>query len=227
MSFTTNKSKSYIVDSNTKVHPMTIKSIKPPVLEDDETDGNKIPYKAYVDDLEYGAMFNKLDNYMGDIDEDTRFMKYKVSITLASWTSGLLGVFLILFARAETDAFSSQPKLTWLFILGCFLLAPVGFWFVAFFCASREERQRRREIRRRRKKRMAEFRNMTDDTRLENEVKQAKVQRVIDKKKSEYEKAIHEREVFRANPLGYPNPSGSRRRDDTHNPKAIRNLPTM
>eukprot|EP00602_Paraphysomonas_sp_CaronLab_P002485 CAMPEP_0185037146 /NCGR_PEP_ID=MMETSP1103-20130426/31127_1 /TAXON_ID=36769 /ORGANISM="Paraphysomonas bandaiensis, Strain Caron Lab Isolate" /LENGTH=250 /DNA_ID=CAMNT_0027574977 /DNA_START=1 /DNA_END=753 /DNA_ORIENTATION=- len=176
--------------------------LKPPTLTEDEKDGSKLPYEEYQDDLEVGAIFSRLDHYVVDIRHDEAHMKFRVVLTLFSWITCLIGTFLILFSRAETEAFQSQPKIFWLFVLGCVLEVPVILWFILLFCSSKKEWQRRKEIRRRRKQRLKDLE--IGGAQFKGEVQDKRVERVLAAKMAKYEKQAEERRVYSGNPMGYP-----------------------
>jgi hypothetical protein len=165
-----------------------------------------IPYSEYADDLEVGVVFNRIDNFMGDLEEDDHFMRVRVFRTLFAVILCLLGIFLIILGGANTVAFQSQPKLIWLQVIGGLFQIPIILWTIYLCCPSKEERQRRRMIKIKRKKRKemyadkdeAKFISMANEnikTRVEAEQ--------LD------QKTVKEREIAekKANPLGYPKKS--------------------
>lgn len=162
-----------------------------------------IPYSEYVDDLEVGVVFNRVDAFMNDLDEDDKFTRIRVACSLFSGILCLLGIYLILLGGAVTEAFQSQPRLLWLQIIGGLFQIPIVFWFIFMCCPSREERQRRRVIKQKRKMRKEIYADKNDSkfiTMVNGNIKERvtteKQQQEMDKEKEIAEK--------KANPLGYP-----------------------
>jgi hypothetical protein len=162
-----------------------------------------IPYSEYADDLEVGVVFNRIDNFMGDLEEDDHFMRIRVFRAFFAGILCLLGIFLIILGGANTVAFQSQPKLIWLQVIGGLFQIPIILWSIYLCCPSKEERQRRRIIKSKRKKRKEMYADK-DDAKfiaMANENIKTRVEaEQLD------QKTVKEREIAekKANPLGYP-----------------------
>lgn len=162
-----------------------------------------IPYSEYVDDLEVGVVFNRIDNFMNDLEEDDRFMRIRVACTLFSGIFCLLGIFLILLGGGITKAFQSQPNLIWLQVIGGLFEIPIILSIIFFCCPSREERQRRKIIHSKRKQRKEIYadKNETKFISMANSNIKERVETEQEQQKIKLEKEIAEK---KANPLGYP-----------------------
>jgi hypothetical protein len=160
-------------------------------------------YHPYIDEIEVGSVFSKIDQLVEDNNEDYRFMKFRVPFTFFAWISALVGIFTVIYGGAYTIAFSSVRKRFWLEIIGYVLCLPLIFWFIFMFCASSEERRRRRMISKKRKIRLEVYAKNPEI--LKDEAKLRVKERVAQdkKEKEEAEKALElER---KKNPLNYPN----------------------
>lgn len=173
---------------------------KDPITNEEE---KIIPYSEYVDDLEVGVVFNRIDNFMTDLEEDDKYMRIRVATTLFSGILCLLGIYLILLGGGITKAFQSQPHLIWLQVIGGLFQIPIILWFVFFCFPSREERQRRRVIKQKRKMRKEIYADKNDSKfiTMANGNIQERVAIEKQQKQIEVEKEITEK---KANPLGYP-----------------------
>ena len=179
---------------------MKVIPLKDPITGEEE---KIIPYSEYADDLEVGVVFNKIDTFMTDLEEDDRYMRIRVACSLFSGVISLLGIFLIFLGGGLTVAFQSQPKLIWLQVIGGLFQIPIIYWIIFLFCPSKEERSRRKTIRVKRKLRKdmyAEKNDLKFVTIANNNIKE----RVIteqEQEKIQKEKILAEK---KANPLGYP-----------------------
>lgn len=160
-------------------------------------------YHPYIDEIEVGSVFSKIDQLVEDNNEDYRFMKFRVPFTFCAWISACVGIFTVIYGGAYTIAFQSVKKRFWLMIIGFVLCLPLILWFIFMFCASSDERRRRRMISKKRKIRLEVYAKNPEI--LKDEAKLRVKERVAQdkKEKEEAEKAIElER---KRNPLNYPN----------------------
>ena len=165
-----------------------------------------IPYSEYADDLEVGVVFNRIDHFMGDLEEDDQFMKVRVFRSLFALILCLLGIFLIILGGPYTVAFQSQPTLIWLQVIGFLFQIPCLLWTIYLCCPSKEESQRRRMIRMKRKQRKEMYADQDEKQfiSMANENIKTRVEaEQLD------QKTVKEREIAekKANPLGYPKKS--------------------
>lgn len=160
-------------------------------------------YHPYLDEIEMGRVFNKIDNMVKDNNEDYIFMKIRIPFTFCACISACLGIFLIFFGGAYSIAFQSVNRRFWLEIVGFILCLPIILWFLYMFCASKEERKRRRGIFTKRKIRLEVY--VKNPEILKDEAKERVKQRVEQeiKEKEEIEKAKQLEKKL--NPLNYPN----------------------
>mmetsp|Transcript_7106 Transcript_7106/g.10596 ORF Transcript_7106/g.10596 Transcript_7106/m.10596 type:complete len:188 (+) Transcript_7106:108-671(+) len=128
-----------------------------PIPDELKEDENIILYDDYVNDLEVGVVYNRIDSHMTDLEEDETFVRFRVAFTLVAWVLCLLGIFLIFFGLAETDAFQSQPKILGLAILGGLFQIPILYWVCFMACPSALERHKRHTIAQKRKTRMQAY----------------------------------------------------------------------
>jgi hypothetical protein len=181
---------------------MKVIPVKDPVTGEIE---EIIPYSEYADDLEVGVVFNRIDTYMGDLDEDDRHMRVRIAGTFVTVILSLLGIYLILLGGAMTVAFQSQPRLIWLQCIGAVCEIPILLWGVFICCPSKEERRRRRVLRSKRKMRKEMYADK-DEAKfisMANENIKARVEQEVGDKRTKAEREIAEK---KANPLGYPKP---------------------
>ena len=160
-------------------------------------------YHPYIDEIEIGSVFNKIDQMVIDNDEDFFFMKIRIPFTFFAWITACLGIFLIFFGGAYSIAFQSVKKRFWLEIIGFILCFPLILWFLYMFCASKEERKRRRGIFTKRKIRLEVY--VKNPEVLKDEAKQRVKQRIEQdiKEKEDAKKALELEKKL--NPLKYPN----------------------
>jgi hypothetical protein len=159
-------------------------------------------YHPYIDEIETGAVFKKIDEMVDDNDEDYRFMKLRIPFTFCAWISACLGIFVVIYGGAYTIAFQSVPRRLWLEIVGFVLCLPLIGWFLFMFCASSEERSRRRKIFKKRKIRLEVYSKNPEI--LKDEAKQ-KVKERVDQAQKEAEAAAKAIELEKKlNPLNYP-----------------------
>lgn len=188
--------------STKQIHVSPSTSSTPPT-DRDPSQTSSPEYHPYIDEVEVGSVFSKIDELVEDNNEDYRWMKIKIPFTFCAWISACIGIFTIIFGGAYTIAFQSVKRRPWLMIVGFVLCAPLIFWFVFMFCASSEERRRRKMISKKRKIRLEVYAKNPEV--LKDEAKLRVKERVAQdrKQKEETEKAIQlER---KKNPLNYPN----------------------
>jgi hypothetical protein len=161
-----------------------------------------VNYHPYIDEVEAGAVFSKIDEMVEDNDEDYRFMKLKIPFTFCAWISAFLGIFVVIYGGAYTIAFQSVPKRLWLQIIGFLLCLPLIGWFLFMFCASPEERRRRRKIIKKRKIRLEVYSKNPEI--LKDEAKQKVKERVTQSKMDQQAAAKAIEMEKKSNPLNYP-----------------------
>jgi hypothetical protein len=179
---------------------MKVIPVKDPVTGEVE---EVIPYSEYADDLEVGVVFNRIDAFMGDLDEHDRHMRVRVAGTFISVILSLLGIFLIILGGAMTVAFQSQPKLIWLQCIGAVCEIPIILWGIFICCPSKEERRRRKALKSKKKLRNQMYADK-DEAKfisMANQNIKARVEQEEGDKKTIAEKEQAEK---KANPLGYP-----------------------
>jgi hypothetical protein len=162
-----------------------------------------VKYHPYLDEVEMGAVFHKIDGMVDDSEEDWKFTRFLIPFTLFSWIAACLGIFLIFFGGAYTIAFSSVKRKFWLEMVGFVLCLPLVLWFLYMFCVSAEERKRRRRIFAKRKVRLEVYVKNPEILKQEAQQKiEERVQAEI-KQREEVEKAKQLEKKL--NPLKYPN----------------------
>lgn len=160
-------------------------------------------YHPYIDEIEVGAIYSKIDQFVNDNEEDYRYMKVRVPFTLFAWISACLGIFVIFYGGAYTIAFQSVKKRFWLEIVGFVLCLPIILWFFFMFCASSEERKRRRNIFKKRKIRLEVY---AQNPELLRQEAKKHVQEKIKQEEKEREEKLKAIELEKKmNPLKYPN----------------------
>jgi amino acid permease len=174
------------------------------VQPDEEEEEEVIPYSAYVDDLEVGVVFNRIDEFMKDLHEDDMYTRFRVALSLFSVIFCLLGIFLIFLGGAMTVAFQSQPKLIFVQVIGGLFQIPIIFWFIFMCCPSKEEREKRRIVTVKRKIRTEKY--SENDTKLIEETKDEIKKRVKEEKQQAFAEMELKIAAKKANPLGYPVP---------------------
>lgn len=161
-----------------------------------------VPYTPYVDEVEYGPVFRKIDAMVEDNEEDAKYMKVRVSFTMFAWISACLGIFLVFYGGAYSIAFQSVPRRFWLLCCGYVLCVPIVLWCIFMFCASKEERKRRRTIFAKREVRLGVY--VEHPELLKFEAKQRMKERIEAEIKQKEEEERRLKEMIRQNPLKYP-----------------------
>mmetsp|Transcript_15365 Transcript_15365/g.23131 ORF Transcript_15365/g.23131 Transcript_15365/m.23131 type:complete len:222 (+) Transcript_15365:207-872(+) len=122
-----------------------------------EKEPDVIRYDDYKDDIEVGVVYNNIDSRMLELSDHEGFMLKRVAVGLAAILSCLLGIFLVLLGRAETDVFQSQPKIIALEVFGYLLCIPFIVWFVFAVCPSKQEYLLRRRMQIKRRNRLQPY----------------------------------------------------------------------